>query len=1113
VAPATVDGNAGAGGERGLRGQEQRRAGHLLGGAEPAERRQQGGFAAGDAAAALVSAYLAMAAAPFTRANSARRRFGVAYDRLTAVLRWERWMRFGVLGPLAVWDEQGEPVTVPEAKVRALLATLLAHDGDPVAVDRIVHDLWGDAPPGKPLGALQAKVSQLRRILGNRVERQPPGYRLRLDGGDELDAARFRELVEHARSAADARAVLTEALTLWRGAAFADFADEEFARTAVHQLTELRLSAVEELAKARLEAGEHTLALAELAAVVPQHPLREGLRAVQMRALYLSGRQGEALASYADLRGRLAEELGVDPSPELRALHEALLRQDIGASAPARSNLPNALTPLIGRSDALGLLAELHGTARLVTLTGPGGVGKSRLAVAAAEPLVQSGEFPDGVWLVEFAGVRSGTAADLAEVVAAVLGIRDDLPGATGGAAGLAAALRDRRTLLVLDNCEHVIDAAAELTELLLHTARGLRVLATSQEPLGLAGEGVFAVEPLPTTDAVRLFMARAAASAPGFPQQCSAADLAAVTEICQRLDGIPLALELAATRVRALGVRELAVRLHDRFAILTLGQRGAPARQQTLRAMIDWSWELLSAPERIVLRRLAVHRDGCDLAAAEEVCAGDGVARAEVLDLVTRLVDRSLVVMTGARYRLLESVAAYAVERLHEMEDLAAVRDRHLRHYLAVAERAEPRLRGGEQRVWLDRLDAEAGNMRAALDEAVGEDAVRLATALSWWWLLRGRLTEGRRTLSAVDSASPELRVLHGAFALLTGDHSAASASIEGASARSLWLFAYGLFSAGEADAGDAVNARALDLFTASGEEWGVAASLALRAMLALGRGDLAALDRDGRRSAEIFRRLGDRWGEMQTIPPLATLAEIRGSHADAERIQRSGLVIARELGLQAEVAARLSGLGRLALLERDWDRGRDLHQQAYRIAVEHGYTYGQIHSEMGLALGARRAGDLDAAERHLHHIRDGYAALSSLAGDHLLVAELGFIAELRRDSAAAAALHLRGLDIARSLAEPRALALSLEGLAGVASLLGDESAALLLGAADAARRSVGAPLPPAERGDVDRITAAARTALGPAFADAFNRGAQLSTSEAVSAFLAAQADHRRDQ
>lgn len=377
----------------------------------------------------------------------------------------------------------------------------------------------------------------------------------------------------------------------------------------------------------------------------------------------------------------------------------------------------------------------------------------------------------------------------------------DDAPSALPGAGTgtpspphrLAAALRDRRTLLVLDNCEHVVDAAAELAELLLRTAPGLRVLATGQEPLGLAGEAVFLVEPLPTADAVQLFMERAAASAPGFRRDPDASEREAIAEICRRLDGIPLALELAATRVHVLGVRELAARLSDRFRVLTSGQRGAPARQQTLRAVIDWSWELLSAPERIVLRRLAVHSDGCDLDAAEAVCAGDGVAGDEVLDLVIRLVDRSLVVVvdgpTGPRYRLMESVAAYATERLYEMEDLTAVRDRHLRHHLALAECAEPQLRGAGQRPWLARLDAEAGNLRAALDEAVrragagdADEAVRLATALAWWWLLRGRLTEARRSLRSVLAAisgpvaPTELALLHAAFALLTGDHAAAT-------------------------------------------------------------------------------------------------------------------------------------------------------------------------------------------------------------------------------------------------------------------------------------------------------------------------------------------------
>ncbi|MGC4926122.1 AfsR/SARP family transcriptional regulator [Streptomyces sp. DT117] len=1130
-------------------------------------------------------------------------------------------MRFGVLGPLVVWDDGGQEVRVPEAKVRALLADLLADDGGPVSADRLIHDLWGDAPPGRPTGALQAKVSQLRRVLGrDRVVRQPPGYRLRFDDdGDEVDAVRFRALVTRARPVQDPRAraaLLTEALELWRGPAYADFADAPFVRAAAQRLAEQRLSVLEEQAQARLEAGDHALLAGELADLVALHPLRERLVGVRMRALYATGRQSEALASYEDLRARLARELGVDPSPELAALHGAVLRQEPGLSAgahgygygygcgasaqanaaptapathavdtapatravdtapathpmntappttapPSPSNLPVPLTPLVGRGQALADLSQLLSQARLVTLTGPGGVGKTRLAVAGAtaeRDSAQAGELADGTWLVEFSGIRSGTPADLAQVVAATLGIRDDAPRSLPGTSTstttptpslphrLAAALRDRRTLLVLDNCEYVVDAAAELTDLLLRTAPGLRVLATGQEPLGLAGEAMFLVEPLQPADAVRLFMERAAASTPGFPRDPDAPDepeRRAVAEICRRLDGIPLALELAATRVRVLGVRELAARLKDRFRVLTFGQRGAPARQQTLRAVIDWSWELLSAPERIVLRRLAAHTDGCDLAAAEAVCAGDGVARDEVLDLVTRLVDRSLVVVaagpTGPRYRLLESVAAYATERLHEMEDLTAVRDRHLLHYRDLAEHAEPQLRGAGQRPWLARLDAEAGNLRTALDEAVRraeagepEEAVRLATALAWWWLLRGRLTEARRSLGAVLAVTdgpPELVLLHAAFALLTGDPAAATTTADAHGpalaseaipdpvrrARALWLCAYGLFSAGDVTGSGELNTRALALFATAEDRWGTAAALGLRATLALVSGDLTGLGRDGTRSALIFRELGDRWGELQTVSPLAALAEIKGAYEDAECRQHEGLRMARELGLEAEVSARLSGLGRLALLAREWDRARDLHEQARRIATEQGYKYGEIHSEMGLALGARRSGDLDGAEAHLLHLRDGYADVSSPAGDHLLLAELGFVAELRGDAHAAAAHHLAGLEIARTLAEPRALALSLEGLAGAAALPGHASAAThaaaLLGAAAAARHRAGAPLPPAERADVDRVTAAARAALGEAaFAEAYERGARLDPEEAGRQARTAPAGH----
>ncbi|MFB4318976.1 BTAD domain-containing putative transcriptional regulator [Actinomadura sp. 21ATH] len=578
-------------------------------------------------------------------------------------------MRFGVLGPLAVWDDEGAPVRIPEAKVRALLADLLVHEGRPVPADRLIDDLWGDRPPGRPANALQAKVSMLRRFLGrSRVVHQAPGYRLDLGGtGDEVDADRFRALAARARTQDDPRAraaLLGEALALWRGPAFADFADEEFVRPAADRLADQRLAVLEEQAEARLDAGDHALLAGELADLVARHPLRERLRGVQMRALYLAGRQGDALASYAELRALLADELGLDPGPELAALHEAILRQDpaLGPAlapaperaaepAPPPSNLPVPLTALIGRDRCREDVTGLLGAARLVTLTGSAGVGKTRLAVEAASGPAGDA-FPDGVWFVEFAGRRGGTA-ELAQEVSAVLGLRDEMAagpadgGAPDPAGRLAAALRDRRLLLVLDNCEHVVEAAAALAGALLRSAAGLTILATGREPLDIPGESVYQVEPLQEDDAVRLFAARAAESAPGFRLD-DGRD--AVAEICRRLDGIPLALELAAGRVRALGVRELAARLNDRFRLLGTGRRGAPARQQTLRAMIDWSWELLAPAERIVLRRLAVHPDGCGLDAAEAVCAGDGLRAEDVLELLTRLVDRSLVTMVEGR-------------------------------------------------------------------------------------------------------------------------------------------------------------------------------------------------------------------------------------------------------------------------------------------------------------------------------------------------------------------------------------------------------------------------------------------------------------------------------
>ncbi|KUJ41337.1 hypothetical protein ACZ90_68420 [Streptomyces albus subsp. albus] len=1080
-------------------------------------------------------------------------------------------MRFGVLGPLAVWDDEGEQVAVAGTKARALLAVLLVHEGRPVSTDRLIEDLWGARLPGHPANALQAGVSQLRRSVGrDRVLHQPPGYRLRIEAG-EMDADRFRELVARARATDSPHArsaLLTEALGLWRGPALADFRDEEFARPAVQRWEEHRLTAWEEQAEARLAVGEHPRARSapdglaeELSALVAHHPLRERLRAAQLRALYRAGRQSEALASYADLRDRLAEELGLDPGPELMALQQAILNQAPELSGPVRAraamaaperpgaHLPTPLTELVGREAAVREVAGLLGGARLVTLTGPGGVGKTRLAVAAAERLADA--FPDGVRHVELGGHR-GASADLAEVVAAVLGIRDDgawgmpapAPPAEGSPAArprLTAALRDRRLLLVLDNCEHLVEPVAALVEPLLHGAPGLRVLATSQEPLGLAGETVRPVEPLPPADAVRLFAARAAATAPRFV--LDDATRPDVEEICRRLDGIPLALELAATRVRALGVRQLAARLGDRFRVLTAGRRGAPARQQTLRAVLDWSWELLTTPERIVLCRLAVHTDGCTLEAAEAVCAGGEVAAEEVLDLLARLVDRSLVVMAegaaGPRYRLLESVAAYATERLHEMADAPLVRRRHRDHHTELAERARPCLKGPEQRHWLRCLDAETGNLRAALDGAVARGeaaaALRLCTALSWYWLLRGRLGEARRSLAAAlscpdpaatdhpgtadaDAPQPparrgpraEARALYAGFALLTGDRAAPPTpdlyrEIEdpGSRAATRWFHAYALFNVGDLAASERLTEQALAGSRAADDRWGVAAALGLRAVHHLIRGDLTALRHDSEHSTRLFAELGDAWGRLRSGAPLTALAEIQGDYERAAALLHDGLRLAEELGLPAEVSARLSGLGRIALLTGDWDRARTLHHRARRLAAEQGFTFGGIHAEIGLALGARRQGDLDEAEALLHRVRDWYRSASSESGNSLVLAELGFVAEQRGDAPAARTHHLEGLAIARQVGDPRALALALEGLAGAEALAGrPEHSALLLGSAAAARDAAGAPLPAAERGDIDRITAAATGPLGvAAFAAAFERGTALSGQEALAA------------
>ncbi|MEW1722108.1 BTAD domain-containing putative transcriptional regulator [Streptomyces sp. NPDC093109] len=721
---------------------------------------------------------------------------------------------YRVLGTTRALRQDGTEVPLSGARLRALLTALAASGGRAVTTGQLAGQVWDgpDDPPAEETAALQALVGRVRRALGREaVASVPGGYRLTARR-DDIDLFRFERLAAEGAAALAtgeperAAGILDEALALWDGPALADLPGRASDFRAVRAERARREARRARLA-AEAERGRPQEALAGLAALAAEHPLDEPLQALRIRTLRAAGRPAEALQAYDGVRTGLADRLGTGPGPELRALHAELLADGVppppatvsvrngtpntrdtagapgtrdmagavGVAAPrALGNLRAPLTSFVGREAELAGLATALRTVRLVTLTGAGGAGKTRLALEAARAGAEA--WPDGVWLAELAPVRE--AATVAETVLTALGAREtviqgaaaaDGPAPTDSLLQLAEHCGRRRALILLDNCEQVIGAVAELAEAVLTRCPGVTLLATSREPLGVPGETVRTVGPLPKDMALRLLAERGAAARTGFTPDD---DPLACAEICRRLDGLPLAVELAAARLRALAPRQIADRLDDRFRLLGpgSGRRTALPRQQTLRAVVDWSWELLTEEERTVLRRLSVFSGGCGPTEAEAVCGQPaGTGDDGTLGLLASLVDKSLLVAEpasaegaeGLRYRLLETIAEYAAERLDAAGERAAVARRHLVVYREFARTGDLELRGPGQVGMLDRFEREHDNLRTALRTAVDhgeeQEALCLALSMSWFWQLRGHRSDAHTWSVAATALGPD--------------------------------------------------------------------------------------------------------------------------------------------------------------------------------------------------------------------------------------------------------------------------------------------------------------------------------------------------------------------
>ncbi|MEV0406846.1 BTAD domain-containing putative transcriptional regulator [Actinoallomurus sp. NPDC050550] len=1026
-------------------------------------------------------------------------------------------MRVSMLGPLEVADGH-EMVDIGGGRLRALLIRLAVNVGHPVTADSLADAVWPEVAPANPAAALQSLVWRLRQALPNgQIVRSGSGwYQLDLPP-DAVDACLFERLADEGRRALRAgeaelaRHRLGEALALWRGEPLIDVIDAPYAVAAGVRLRELWLTAVEDRAEADLGREPASSLVAELTELTATYPLRERLCALLIRALSVDGRPAEALAAYESIRRRLADELGSDPGTELRQAHLTVLRGDRPERGRPKDNLRAPLTNFIGRAEELTRIHARLREGRLVTLVGPGGVGKTRLATVFADGITD--RVDGGVWLVELAPVAA--AGDVARAVLAALGPREvGMPDASAGSRDpmrrLIEVLAHSEALLVLDNCEHVVEAAAGLVDELLARCRRLRVLATSREPLGVAGERLCPVAPLPLpapgapaaeSPAVRLFADRAVAVCPDFVVTEDAA--VEVAEVCRRLDGLPLAIELAAARLRVMTLGQLTARLDDRFTVLTSGASTASKRHRTLRAVVAWSWDLLTGAEREQAARLAVFPSSFTAEAAGDV----GVAW-ETLDT---LVDKSLLHLVGERYRMLATIREYGLERLADSGLADSVRAAHAACFLELAERASPHLRGAGQLRWLDMLAAEQDNLLAALDFAadMGDAATarRLGAGLGLFWAIRdghaGAAERLHATLTvrgtAPAAASIEVAAQYLFHAVLAGRApdmgavtSVAEAVVEfseSVAGEPMATLAAALLALIDNDV--RAGLTAIDRQQPPLDPWQRGMLALARAMLTGAGGDTATMRGDLAAAAAAFRHAGERWGLATSLTYLG-LAEGMADdvHAAVSALEES-ITLIRDLGGTDHFQRTW-----LAMLHAQIGQSAAAHAELQTVLNEGVPSLIEALARLSLADLARHRGELAEATTQIDlaagHLGDGgfNDALLRLGQGRLAVAG---------DDLHTAGLHLReALTLASSMPDMPMVA---EVAVGVAELTlrrgAAKDAACVLGAAHALR---GAPA--TSNLDVRRLSHELRTTLDPdAYQAAYDRGRRLGRDDALAA------------